>query len=237
MERDTFDIDNHTVHCAKTGARMPIRKCAVCGEVNAQDSFSVPGPGGPPDLDTRPAGEIRATLERWIEICPGCGLAVPEIEAPVEGVDELVRSPEFPRGEHPFRRQSWLLDQLGQHADAGWSELYLAWHFDDSSDLENAAAARREAIACWQHGKSHGQNFCDSMAEEFALVADVCRRAGLFDEAKETCLAGLELDDLPQIVEDILRYQLTLIQGKDAGSHSIAELPSAPEGGVRVTLD
>jgi hypothetical protein len=237
MERNTFDIDNHTVHCAKTGARMPIRKCAVCREESAQDSFSVTGSGGPPDLDTRPAGEIRATLERWIEICPGCGLAVPEIEAPVEGVEELVRSPEFPRREHPFRRQAWLLDQLGQHADAGWSELYLAWHFDDSSDAESSAAARREAITCWQHGKSHGQDFCDSMAEEFALVTDVCRRAGLFDEAKETCLAGLELDELPQIVEDILRYQLTLIQGKDTGAHSVAELPSAPEGGVRVALD
>lgn len=220
---------------------MPIRKCAVCGEESAQDSFSVLGPGGPPDLDTRPAGEIRATLERWIEVCPGCGLAAPEIEAPVEGVEELVQSPEFPRSEHPFRRQSWLLDQLGQHADAGWSELYLAWHFDDSGEEENAATARRQALTCWQHGKSHGQNFCDSMAEEFALVTDVCRRAGLFDEAlfeeaKQTCLAGLELDDLPRIVEDILRYQLTLIQSKDTGAHSVAGLPTAPEGGARLTL-
>ncbi len=216
---------------------MPIRKCAVCGEESAQDSFSVLGPGGPPDLDTRPAGEIRVTLERWIEVCPGCGLAVPEIEAPVEGVEELVQAPEFPRSEHPFRRQAWLLDQLSEYADAGWSELYLAWHCDDSGEEENAAAARRQALTCWQHGKSHGQNFCDSMGEEFALVTDVCRRAGLFDEAKETCLAGMELDDLPPIVEDILRFELILIQRKDTGAHSVADLPSAPEGGVRVTLD
>lgn len=216
---------------------MPIRKCAACGKESSQESISVPGSGGPPDLDTRPAGEIRSTLDRWIQVCPGCGLAVPEIEAVVEGVGELVRSDEFPRAAHPFRRQSWLLDQLGQHADAGWSELYLAWHYDDSNDGEAAADARRQALTCWQHGKSHGQNFGDSMPEEFALAADLCRRAGLFDEAKETCLAGLELEGLPPVVEDILRFQLALIQRKDTAAHSVAELPKRPEGGVRLSYD
>ena len=237
MEGDTFDFNNHTVHCAKTGARMPIRKCAVCGEESNQDPFSVLGSGGPPDLDTRPSGEVRATLERWIEVCPGCGLAVPELEAVVQGVDELVRSDEFPRAAHPFLRQSWLLDQLGQHADAGWSELYLAWHFDDAADRAAASDARRRALTCWQHGKSHGQNFGDSMPEEFALVTDLCRRAGLMDEARETCLAGLELEALPPVVEDLLRFQLTLIQTNDTAAHSVSELPRAPDGGARLTVD
>lgn len=216
---------------------MPIRKCAACGEKSHQESVHVPEGGGAPDLDTRPGGEARATIERWVEVCPRCGLAVPAIEAAVEGIGELVRSEEFPRGEHPFRRQSWLLDQLGQHADAGWSELYLAWHCDDAGDRAGSAAARMRAITCWQHGKSHAQNFCDSMGEEFALVADVCRRAHLFDEARETCLAGLELEALPPVIEDILRFQLTLVQAEDDRAHSVAELRKAPEGGTRVTLD
>jgi hypothetical protein len=216
---------------------MPIRKCAVCGEESTQETVNVLDGGVAPDFDTRPGGQVRATLERWIEVCPGCGLAVPEIEAAVEGVGELVRSEEFPRGEHPFRRQSWLLDQLGQHADAGWSELYLAWHCDDAGDEAGAAAARMRAITCWQHGKSHGQNFGDSMGEEFALVVDLCRRAGLFDEARETGLAGLELEGLQPIVEEILRYQLSLIQRGDDGAHSVAELRQAPEGGTRLTLE
>lgn len=216
---------------------MPIRKCAACGEESNQESVGVPDAGGAPDLDTRPVGETRAMLERWVEVCPACGLAVPQIEAAVEGIGELIRSEEFPKSEHPFRRQSWLLDQLGQHADAGWSELYLAWHYDDKGDKTNSAEARMRAITCWQHGKSHGQDFCDSMGEEFALVADLCRRAGLFDEAKETCLAGLELEALPPVIEDILRYQLTLVQKGDVGAHSVAELKQAPEGGTRVTWD
>jgi len=129
-----------------------------------------------------------------------------------------------------------LLEQLGFFADAGWCALHLAWHYDDAEENDKARAARNRALSLWKRGKAAGQNFCDSTGEEFALAADVCRRAGLFDEARETCIEALDNEELPAIVEDVLRFQLTLIQRADASAHSISELPEHPKGAERMTL-
>lgn len=76
----------------------------------------------------------------------------------------------------------------------------------------------------------------EDLAQEFALVTDLLRRMGDFDAAREACLEALTLEDLPAMIDDMLRRQLTLIQQKDTAAHSLKEL-ERPRPGQRVTLN
>jgi hypothetical protein len=190
----------------------------------------------PPDLDTRPGEMMRSTIHLWVVECPHCGYAAPDIEEAPENVAKIVQSAPYLALQGPFLRHSHILEQLGHFAEAGWTALHGAWLADDAGDEEAAKACRSLAVVLWQRGKAARQNFMNDPHEEFALVTDVCRRLGAFDEALTTARAGLEGENIPPLIEDILRLELTLIQQRDTTRHTLAEIPERPDGAQRVTL-
>ena len=119
-----------------------------------------------------------------------------------------------------------LLDKLREHADAGWTSLHAAWVCDDLEDAYAATRCREQAIEYWKRGKHAGQAFSEDLASEYALVADVHRRMGQFELANVTCSEALDMEDVPPVIEQILRRQKSLIEQKDTGSHSLKELLS-----------
>lgn len=214
---------------------QPIR-CAVCGEVSEHMTPASLDPAGPPGLDTRPAEPARSSLQFWILECPNCRYAAPSLATAAAGAAELVKTNEYQAIRCRFQRHSWLLAQLGHYADAGWVSLHAAWLADDAEDAERARECRGRAVELWKAGKQHGQSFMETREQEFALAADVLRRRGDFEEAKETCLAGLDEPELTPLIEDVLRFQLALISRRDTAAHTLEELPKRPQGGERVTL-
>lgn len=215
---------------------MPRIECALCGAFSQQNEVGAVEPAGPPDLDTRPAEPLRSTVADWMQLCPYCGYASPDISYAAEGAAALAASPECKALESRFLRHAWLLEQMGHYADAGWTALHGAWLADDLGQAETAAASRRRALELWQRGKQSGQAFLDDLAHEFAVVCDLLRRLSQFDEARATCLAGLQEEPLPAVLEDILRLQLSLIQRRDTAAHNLEELPQRPSGATPVTL-
>lgn len=212
-------------------------RCAVCGGESSQLQMASTNTRGAPDLDTRPPEMLRSTLQHWVRECPHCRYAAPDIAAPApEKVPALVRGGVYQAIGCKFQRHSWLLAELGHYADAGWTSLHAAWMADDSSDLVAARLCRRRAIELWKRGKQHGQNFMDSTEQEFALVVDVLRRQGEFAEARQTCIEALNDDRLSPLIEDALRFQLTLISRNDDSCHRLDELPKPPDGAERVKL-
>jgi len=212
-------------------------RCAVCGGESEQLQMMSTNRFGSPDLDTRPPGMMRDTLKYWVKECLHCRYAAPEIDDPVpDGVAALVRSEAYQSIDCKFQRHSWLLAELGHYSDAGWVSLHAAWMADDLSDIVAAGCCRGRAVELWKKGKQHGQNFMDSIEQEFTLVVDVLRRRGDFAEARETCLEALGDDKLTPLIEDVLRFQLTLISRNDDSCHRMSELPKPPEGAERVRL-
>jgi hypothetical protein len=192
---------------------------------------------GDPDLDTRPSGMMRDTLGHWVKECPHCRYAAPEIaDSAPDGVAAIVGSEAYQSIDRKFERHSWLLAELGHYSDAGWVSLQAAWMADDLADTVTAGYCRGRAVELWQKGKRIGQNFMDSTEQEFALVVDVLRRRGDFAEARETCLEALNDDKLTPLIEDVLRFQLTLISRNDDSCHRMSEIPKPPEGAERVRL-
>ena len=144
------------------------------------------------------------------------------------------------RGESRYARRfaayAFLLESFDLFADAGWASLHAAWMCDDERHPDAARLCRADALRLWKRGKSASQNFLDDHLQEFALVTDVLRRLGDFDAAREACLEALTLDDIPPVIDDMLRRQLTLIQQKETAAHSLREL-ERPSPGQRVTLN
>lgn len=210
--------------------------CAVCGEMSNRAILGSSNEVEPPDFDTRPGEMLRSTIHLWVVECPHCGYAAPDIEERVEGAAGIVRSEAYRAKQGRFLRHAYILEQLGHFAEAGWTALHAAWLDDDQGNAEAARSSRALAIALWKQGKAARQNFMNNPHEEFALAADVCRRMGDFEEARATCLAGLQGEDIPPLIEDILRLELTFIQNRDTACHSLKEIPERPAGAQRVTL-
>jgi hypothetical protein len=213
-----------------------IRREVVCGACgNAGDQFFSPASedsNAAPDLDTRPNGPIRATIQFWMQRCPHCGYCASDISAIHESAIDLIATPayqrwlldeSFPTKAREFLCHSMILAQVGQPADAGWTCLHAAWVCDDSENSNAAAKARALALDSWREAKLTGQMFGDDHAMESALVVDLQRRMGRFDDALITCTQALGDEDEPIhfLIEHLLRFEKTLIQKRDTGTYRL----------------
>jgi hypothetical protein len=199
----------------------------------------------PPDFDTRPGKMMRDTLDYWVMCCPECGYCAPDLAEAVPEASALVRSEGYlgvrkdetlPEKARHFLCHAMILWHIGMFADAGWSALHAAWVCDDALQEDRARSCRRKALDYWKLGKRSGQPFSENLWGEFAIITDVYRRSGLFEDARLACEEGLREDELPEPVESMLRRQIVLIQRRDDERHSMKELPQRPEGGERVVL-
>lgn len=220
-----------------TSQNLQAVTCAACGAVSHQNApasaLAAAGPDTAPDFDTRPGEPVRSTLLSWVQQCPGCGYAAGSLTEFAEGVREIVssaeyrqrfRDPALPAQARPFLCYAYILERLEAYPDAGWCALHAAWACDDLSAEEAARGCRTRAITLWKRGKPLGAGFMDSHEEEFAVVADVYRRLGQFEEARMACNAALDGTPLPAGIDAMLRRQLVLIASGDRSAHSMEEL-------------
>lgn len=210
--------------------------CALCGASTVQPVASPGMTGsGVADFDTRPGEPLRSGMSSWVQGCRNCGYCADDISRAAESVSEIVASPAYrvyldsvdvPSLARHFLCYSLLLEKLHQHADAGWTALHAAWACDDEEANAAARECRERAITLWQKGKAAGQQFAPDLASEFAIVVDVYRRTGQFEHATVACSEGLELEDVPPLLEQLFRRQMVLIQRRDTSAHTLAELTS-----------
>ena len=212
---------------------LPVH-CGLCGSPSTQPTAQAAADSRqPPDLDTRPGEPLRSTIGFWMQVCPECGYASSDIASIHEQAVDFVPTVDYqrqrfdslvPQLARPFLCHALILNHVHQYADAGWTALHAAWACDDAADPVAAALARLQAIGYWKHGKRHAQQFGE-LPEEFALAADVLRRAGKFEDALVTCAEGMALDELDPVLMEILLFEKTLIQRRDSGRYSLADVP------------
>jgi hypothetical protein len=207
--------------------------CGLCGLSSGQLTAGSPAPKEPPDFDTRPGEPLRSTLAVWVQRCPHCGYCADNITSIHDHAVDFVRGDVYQQGLNDsafpakaleFLSYAAILGHVGQLADAGWSALHAAWACDDDGDEAAAIQCRERAVEYWQRGKQGGQAFGDDLAMEFALVTDLYRRMGQFEAAVVTCSEALDVEELPPMLEQLLRREKALIDRKDAACHSVREL-------------
>lgn len=209
---------------------MQIR-CSVCG-TESEHAEPVELEPETSDFDTRPQGSSEAILT-WVQRCPNCGHCADDLSHAHDGAGGVIRSDEYrallrseayPEKAREFLCYGLLLDSAGRTADAGWAALHAAWVCDDARYEAAARQCRQRAIELWRSGKVAGENFGDGPSFEFALVTDVYRRSGEFENAVVACSEGLEAPDRSPMSERILRAQRAFIDRKDTACHSLLEL-------------
>ena len=184
---------------------MPARTCGNCG-APAKPPFLAPPPETAPDLDGRPGEPARSTLHRWVQVCPACRAAAPDLATLGPGP--------VPDEPDPFRRWAVMAAPDARSEAEAW--LWAAWAADDRDDPDAARAARARAAACW----SEPQGDADALR-----LADVLRRAGDFARAEAV------LDDLAPGDDQtaaMANYLLDRVAARDAGRHMLSSALRPP---------
>jgi hypothetical protein len=201
-------------------------RCSICGTESSQVRASSSGGSGPPDLDTRPPAPIRTMLPAWIQRCPSCGLAAPDL---AEGRDhpEIVEGEVYralsSRTDLPDLAVSFLCwsavaQAEGRLAQAGWACVHAAWACDDARDDRAARESRERAVPLLRAVmRARPIPSADEVLRR--VIVDLLRRQGHMDEAAAACDAALAIS--PE--DAALMLERHLISEGDTGSHAETE--------------
>ncbi len=211
-------------------------RCAVCGAQSRQAAFRPTPPEQAPDLDLRPGEPVRSTMARWLQQCPTCHYAAPDIGRVHPAGAEAVRAAPFralladttiPPLARRFLAWAHVLEETGALHAAAEATLHAAWVADDLGRADLARAWRLDAVALWRGGPP-----LDS--EQTVRVVDALRRAEAWDDAGATAEA-LALGDPPEAVAQVISLEQRLIAAHDSGRHTVASALPPPSRRPHVT--
>jgi hypothetical protein len=222
---------------ARPGAAAdPQPVCAVCGTPSRQPPFRPSPPEQAPDLDLRPGEPVRGTMARWLQQCPSCGYAAPNIAKAHPAAAQAVAAAPFrallaESGHPPLARRflAWahVLEETGALHAGAEATLQAAWVADDLGRDDLARLWRLESVALWRGGPP-----LDS--EQTVRVVDALRRAEAWDDAATTAEA-LQRSDPPEAVAQVIGLEIRLIAARDAGRHTVASALPPPARRPHVT--
>ena len=207
--------------------------CALCGHGNTCSLLKGTNTfGGVSDLDTRLGGMARQDLLKQIQRCDQCGYCAIDLAHAPGIASRVVREARYeqalgdrllPELARRWHCHSLITEADGKPDEAGWAALSAAWACDDAGPSEGADRMRRRAVEQFKAAIEAGLEVCDEPGGESAVLADVLRRCGQFDEAIEVCAAGSR-PGLPEIVATGLIFQRQLCERQDRRRYSFAEL-------------
>lgn len=221
---------------SRPAAGEPQQSCAVCGTSSRQPPFRPGPPEQAPDLDLRPGEPVRGTMARWLQQCPNCGYAAPNIAKAHPAAAQAVTAAPFrallAETTHPplarrFLAWAHVLEETGALHASAEATLQAAWVADDLGREELSRHWRLEAVALWRAGPPLD-------AEQTVRVVDALRRAGAFPDAMATAQA-LHQADPPEAVAQVIALELRLIAAEDAGRHTVASALPPPARRPHVT--
>ena len=206
-----------------------MQRCGVCGQTGRQPVFRPIPPEQAPDLDLRPGEALRGTMDRWLQQCPHCGYAAPDIAKAHPGAVAAVRAAPFRAlildDSHPplarrFLAWAHVLEETGALAASAEATLQAAWVADDLGRADLARLWRLEAVALWRCGPPLDH-------EQEVRVVDALRRAGAWSDAEATA-DQLARSDPPEAVAEVIVLERRLIAAQDSGRHTMASALPPP---------
>ena len=206
-----------------------MQRCGVCGQTSRQPVFRPIPPEQAPDLDLRPGEALRGTMDRWLQQCPHCGYAAPDIAKAHPGAVAAVRAAPVRAlildDSHPplarrFLAWAHVLEETGALAASAEATLQAAWVADDLGRADLARLWRLEAVALWRCGPPLDH-------EQEVRVVDALRRAGAWSDAEATA-DQLARSDPPEAVAEVIVLERRLIAAQDSGRHTMASALPPP---------
>ncbi|MBN2254321.1 MAG: hypothetical protein JW736_01295 [Deltaproteobacteria bacterium] len=208
------------------------KKCAVCGNQSVHMEIISTKALGASDLDARPPEPERSSIRHWIQRCPVCGYCAPDIARGDKEMANIIQSADYRKqlksSDYPELANSFLCwtliqEEESQYKIAGWTAVKAAWACDDAGAADAARECRRRAITLLEMARQKGQWFADNAGTEEAVIVDLHRRSGQFEQAMKLCEERLAMQPDSFIVR-IMNYQKQLIGKKDVDCHSTSEI-------------
>jgi uncharacterized protein (DUF2225 family) len=206
-------------------------KCGLCGTKSHVSVVDDTGPFVLQDLDTRPAGLMPAAMSAWVQRCPKCGYCASDIRTRQEGAEAVIEGIEYKKqlDDHlyPYLANSFICKALincraREYGGAAFAYIHAAWVCDDSNNDDRAAVCRQKAAEMLEIAEKYGQPVTEYRAEMTAVLADLLRRAGRFEQAGQM-IETREKNDAGEEIERILRFEAELIRKKDSSCRTIEE--------------
>jgi hypothetical protein len=206
--------------------------CILCGKkteytfISSTNTF-----GGSPDLDTRPPKSKRLTIFAWVQRCPKCGYcawdisnARPEAQAVIIGQEykDQLNDPAYPELAISFLCKAILDRETKEFAAATWALIHAAWVCDDSDQTEEAMACRQKAADMLLIAEEHNQQVARPDGVSTAILVDLLRRSGQFEQARKTIGARRRIIT-EEPVARIMDFETDLLDRNDIACHTIAE--------------
>lgn len=214
---------------SRPGGAAALPRCAVCGTESRQAQFRPSPPEQAPDLDLRPGEPVRSAMAKWLQQCPACGYAAPDLTKAHPGAAQAVGAAPFralladtatPPLARRFLAWALVLEETGALHAAAEATLQAAWVADDLSLPELSRMWRQEAVALWRAGPALD-------TEQTVRVVDALRRSGAWDDAFTTAEL-LTATNPPEPVAQVLALEVKLISARDDGRHSLASALPPP---------
>ena len=210
----------------------------TCANCNTQSEHAVRVPASDehshsaPDLDLRPAPERRHVMNTAIRECPTCKLICPELASPPSGFKEALAHPEYqalvadkkvPDQVRKFRAWAFIAEKSGLVADAGFAHLHAAWVADDAKDKGLADVQRHMAVVRLSTARDQGKVYPRQKGGAEALLSDIYRRTGNWDEAVHEAERGKSITD-QDFVAALCDLEISLARKHDADVHTTEEV-------------
>ena len=208
------------------------KECAVCGNESIHMEIISTKALGASDLDARPPEPERSTIQHWIQRCPACGYCAPDIAKGDKEMANIIQSPGYKKqlgsSDSPELANSFLCwtliqEEVSQNKIAGWTAVKAAWACDDAAYMDAARECRKRAIALLEMARQKGQWFADNAGTEEAVIVDLLRRSGQFEQAMQICDERLAMKP-DTFISKIMNYQKQLIRKSDDDRHSTSEI-------------
>jgi len=198
--------------------------CGACGGT-VRSAFRAPQPEIGPDLDMRPGEPARSTLRDWIQFCPKCGAAAPDLSALPSAARVVAESDEYRMLSTSvmeetlgFRRWALICERAGNRGQQAEALLQAAWAADDAAAMTEPAKLRGQVAALWDGTED---------VELGLRRLDVLRRAGQFDSA-EAWAAVMSERGPDEQARSIIAFQRARIASRDIGRHLVSSALHAP---------
>jgi hypothetical protein len=201
--------------------------CGVCGQpVHVTIAQKLLTGGGSMDLDLRPAPEKRDTLKYQIQVCKKCNYCWPDIgkERKREKIASVLSKPlNFDDTAALFVRAAEI--EIADSAPSFASfMLYMkaAWCMDDLKNKRKSDEYRKLAIRQMELYMERDAT-ARTTGDNYLAYIDALRRIGEFEKAKKAAEVAT-LYATESILPKILDFQKKLIENKDTGRYTVADV-------------
>jgi hypothetical protein len=206
-------------------------KCAVCGETNKRFNMESTSILGSPDMDMRPAEMKRSTIGNWVYCCSSCGYCAPDLSEDDErnaaivetvGYQDRLKNKNYSQLANRFRCYAQISESYSNFDSGGWAYLHAAWVCDDEQNEKGAITCRKNSARLFQITREQNQQYNPDKDTEDAIMIDVLRRSGQFEEALSWSKKVLQRGPSETIVQ-IMEFQRDLINKNDLSCYTIED--------------